>query len=234
MEVEPGPQPDAVQQQQIQALLANVEELTCQNEELWKTMESQNAKCRWIGENQNEGESNSQANRQDKTSGEDTAKMENELRNMRKEVDELKSAMKDKSKVNLDGMIRRTDSPFTTEVLNRPFPPKFCLPQLEPYDGSKDPLDHIESFKTLILLQMTLDEVICRAFPTMLKGVARVWFSKIPPRTIVDFEQLNKGFVRHFIGGQRHKKPIGYLLNIQQAEGKSLRQYVTQFNKELL
>ncbi|XP_050267702.1 uncharacterized protein LOC126712420 [Quercus robur] len=105
--------------------------------------------------------------------------MENELRNMRKEVDELKSAMKDKSK-------------------------------------------------------MTLDEVICRAFPTTLKGAARVWFSKIPPRTIADFEQLNKGFVRHFIGGQRHKKPTGYLINIQQAKGKSLRQYVTQFNKELL
>ena len=44
MEVEVGPQPDAMQQQQIQALLASVEELTRQNEELQKTMESQNAK----------------------------------------------------------------------------------------------------------------------------------------------------------------------------------------------
>ena len=81
--------------------------------------------------------------------------MENELRNMRKEMDELKSAMKDKGGENLDGMIRRTDSPFTTEVLNHPFTPKFCLPQLKSYDGSKDPLDHIESFETLMLLQMT-------------------------------------------------------------------------------
>ena len=54
--------------------------------------------------------------------------MENELRNMRKEVDELKSAMKDKGGENLDGMIRRTDSTFTTEVLNCPLPPKFLLP----------------------------------------------------------------------------------------------------------
>ena len=81
---------------------------------------------------------------------------------------------------------------------------------------------------------MTPDEVTCRAFPTIMKGVARVWFSKIPPGTIVDFEQLSKGFVRHFIGGQRHKNPTGHLLNIQQAEGESLRQYVTQFNKQLL
>ena len=40
MEVKAIPQPDAMQQQQIQALLANVEELTHQNEELWKTMKS--------------------------------------------------------------------------------------------------------------------------------------------------------------------------------------------------
>ena len=78
-----------MQQQQIQALLANVEELTRLNEELQKTMKSQNAE-RWrTGENQNEEESNSQANRQDKTSREDSIMMENVLHNMRKEVDEL-------------------------------------------------------------------------------------------------------------------------------------------------
>ena len=130
--------------------------------------------------------------------------------------------------------IRRTDSPFTNEVLNRPHPPKFCLPQLELYDDSKDPLDHIESFKMLMLLQMTPDEVMCKAFLITLKGAARVWFSKIPLGTIADFEQLSKGFVCHFIGGQRHKKPTAHLFNTQQVKGKSLRQYVTQFNKELL
>ena len=89
-------------------------------------------------------------------------------------MDELKSAMKDKGGENLDGMIRRMDSPFITEVLNRPLPPKFCLPQLESYDDSKDPYDHIESFKTLMLLEITLDEVMCRAFLTTLKGATRV------------------------------------------------------------
>ena len=60
--------------------------------------------------------------------------------------------MKDKGRENLDEMIQRMDSPFTNEVLNRPLLPKFRLPQLESYDGSKDPLDHIESFKTLMQL----------------------------------------------------------------------------------
>ena len=125
---------------------------------------------------------------------------------MRKEVDKLKSAIKDKGRENLDGMIRRTNSPFTNEVLNHPLPPKFYLPQLNSYDGSKDPLDHIESFETLMLLQMTPDKVMCREFSTTLKGTARVWFSKIPPRTIADFEQLSKGFIHHFIEGGKDTK----------------------------
>ena len=83
-------------------------------------------------------------------------------------MDELKSAMKDKGRENLDGMIRRMDS-LTNEVLNHPLPPKFRLPQLESYDGHTDPLDHIESFKMLMLLQMTPDELMCRTLPTTLK-----------------------------------------------------------------
>ena len=112
------------------------------------------------------------------------------------------------------------DSPFTTEVLNRPLPQKFRLPQLKSFDGLRDPLDHIESFKTLMLLQMTPDEVMCRAFPTTLKGAIRVWFGKLPSSTIANFDKLSKGFVRHIIGGQQHKKPTRHLLNICQVEGE--------------
>ena len=192
-----------------------MEELTCQNEELRKIVESQNVEHQQTDENQNEEESNSQANRRDRTSGKDSTRMENELHNMRKEIDKLKSAVKDKGGENLDGMIRRTNSSFITEILNRPFPLKFHLPQLESYDSFKDPLDHIESFKTLMLLQMTPNEVMCKAFPTTLKGVVRVWFSKIPLKTIADFEQLSKGFVVISLEGKDTKSqlPIFSTLN---------------------
>ena len=99
---------------------------------------------------------------------------------MRNELDEVKNAMKGKTTMNLDGMIRRTDSPFTTSVLEYPLPPKFRLPQLEVYDGTKDLMDHIKAFKTILSLQQTPDEVICRTFLTTLRGAARVWFGKLP------------------------------------------------------
>ena len=49
------------------------------------------------------------------------------LKDMRKEMDETKNALKRKSNKNLDRMIKRIDSPFTSEVLKCPFPQKFRL-----------------------------------------------------------------------------------------------------------
>ena len=67
---------------------------------------------------------------------------------MRKELDKVKSTMK--TVVNLDGMLKRTNSTFTAKVLECPLPPEFKLPQLEVYDSMKDPLDHIDAFKTIL------------------------------------------------------------------------------------
>jgi len=58
---------------------------------------------------------------------------------MRKEMDELMNAIKEKTDRSLDRMVRATDSPFTIVVLECSVPSKFRLPQLEPFDGLKDP-----------------------------------------------------------------------------------------------
>ncbi|XP_050248883.1 uncharacterized protein LOC126696142 [Quercus robur] len=153
------------------------------------------------------------------------------MKNLQKELDEVKNAMKGKTAMNLDGMLKRTDLLFTASVLECPLPPKFRLPQLEFYHSTKDPLDHIGTFKTILNLQQTPDEVICRSFPATLKGAARVWFSKLPTSSITNFEQLSDSFVRHFI---RHKRPTSFLLTVRQQERESLRDYVERFNKAVL
>lgn len=93
---------------------------------------------------------------------------------MQKEMDELKNAMKEKTGKNLDGMAKKNDFSFTTRVLECPLPPKFRLPQLESFDGLREPLNHITTFKMTLSLQQTLDEILYRSFPTTLKEVARV------------------------------------------------------------
>ena len=49
-----------------------------------------------------------------------------------------------------------------------------------------------------------------------------------------NFEQLSNAFLRHFIGGQRPKRPVDHLLTIRQREKEALRSYVKHFTRETL
>ena len=65
-------------------------------------------------------------------------------------MDKLRNAIEEKTNWSLDRMVRVIDSPFTTTILECPVPSKFWLPQLEPFDGLKDPQDHLNTFKTTL------------------------------------------------------------------------------------
>ena len=135
---------------------------------------------------------------------------------------------------DLDDLVNRTDSPFTTSINSFPLPSKFRMPQIDSYDGVKDPLDHLETFKTLMHLQGVADAIMCRAFPTTLKGAARVWFSWLTPNSISTFKELSAQFIAHFIGGHWYKKSMTCLISIKQREEETLRSYISRFNKEAL
>ena len=68
----------------------------------------------------------------------------------------------------------------------------------------------------------------------MLKGAARIWFNRLMPGSIGTFKELSAQFTSHFIGGRRYKKSTACLMNIKQREDKTLRSYITRFNKEAL
>ena len=144
------------------------------------------------------------------------------------------NALKGRVSNDLDDLVNRTDSPFTTSVNSFPLPHKFHMPQIDSYDGVKDPLNHLETFKTLMHLQGVADEIMCRAFPTTLKGAARIWFSRLTPNSISTFKELSAQFTAHFIGGHRYKKSTAYLMSIKQRKDETLRSYISRFNKEAL
>ena len=75
-----------------------------------------------------------------------------EMQMMKERMDVTMNTLKGWVSSNLDELVHRTDSPFTTPVTSFSLPPKFRMPQVETYNESKDPLDHLESFKTLMHL----------------------------------------------------------------------------------
>ena len=94
--------------------------------------------------------------------------LEREMDQMRKVIHKIRENMR---RANLvDDLIHRTDSPFTASINSHPLPPKFKMPSLDSYNGTRNPFDHIATIKTMMHLQRVLDEIMYRTFPTTLKG----------------------------------------------------------------
>ena len=105
---------------------------------------------------------------------------------------------------------------------------------MESYDGSKDPLDHLESFKTLMHFWGVVDEIMCRDFPITPKGPTKIWFNRLMLNSIGTFKELSAQFALHFMGGHKYKKSTVCLLSIKQRKDEMLRSYIAHFNKEAL
>ena len=212
----PVMQPSSIQH--MQSMAVAMAELIRQNQKLTREI---NSRRQWH-EEYVEGQAQSQegmGNMEPKSQSRGTTSrrvphLEREMDQMRKVMDEMRENMR---RANLvEDLVYRIDSPFTASINGHPLPPKYKMPSLDLYEGPRDPFDHIATFKTTMHLQGVPDEIICRAFPTTLKGFVRVWFSKIPLNSVSSFEELSKLFVNNFIGGQRHKRSLSSLLTIEQ------------------
>ena len=63
---------------------------------------------------------------------------------MNEQMDFMMNALRGRVSSDLDKLVHWTDLPFTATVTSFPLPPKFRMPQVGAYDGSKDPLDQLE------------------------------------------------------------------------------------------
>ena len=146
----------------------------------------------------------------------------------------MKETVRVLASVSMDALVQQTESPFTAEVLHFPLPIKFRMPQIEAFDGMKDPVDHLNTYKNQMELHGYQDPLRCRAFTITLKGSALAWFNRLPLATISSFKELSITFVSHFIKAQTYRKPSYHMLTIKQGPQENLRSYVQRFNSESL
>ena len=139
--------------------------------------------------------------------------------------------MKGRAPDSMDTLVQQTESPFTAEVLYFPLPKKFRMLQIEAFDGAKDPVNHLNTYKNQMELHGYQDPVRCRAFTITLKGPA---LNRILLSSISSFRELSIAFVSHFIGARTYRKLSYHLLTIKQRSRESLRSYAQRFNAESL
>ena len=84
----------------------------------------------------------------------------------------MKKIVKGRAPVSMDALVQQTESPFTAEVLHFLLPAKFRMPQIETFDGTKDSVDRLNTYKNQMELHGYQDLMRCRAFAITLKDPA--------------------------------------------------------------
>ena len=161
--------PTTALDRQVQTLSVAVERLTKQNHDLKEQLWQKNAALNTLEEDQ-EGTSVERRNQEGPEGSNASSRQEQQdtsqpfgtnmtpshivtkMQMIKEWMDFMINALKGWVPSDLDDLVHRTDSPFITSVSSFPLPLKFRMPQGESYDGSKDPLDHLESFKPLMHL----------------------------------------------------------------------------------
>ncbi|MCI40797.1 hypothetical protein A2U01_0062030, partial [Trifolium medium] len=104
-------------------------------------------------------------------------------------------------------------------------------PTMDIYDGSTDPVDHIENIEAVLEYRNARESIKCKLFPTTLRKGVMAWYMSLPPVSIDSWPELCRLFTAHFTASHRHPKTEAALEAIVQRKGEPLRAYLERFNK---
>ncbi|GKV06276.1 hypothetical protein SLEP1_g18175 [Rubroshorea leprosula] len=124
--------------------------------------------------------------------------------------------------------------PLNTNITLEPYPASFKIPQLETYDGAKDPDDHLHAFYSCMQAQNASDTLMCKIFPSTLRGNARTWYYSLPPRSISSYTKMASAFATKFSSRRLIRKTTSELMRVKQRDGESLKNYMSRFNDAVL
>src|ERR1044072_7628163 len=119
--------------------------------------------------------------------------------------------------------------PFSEEIEAIPIPDNHNTLKMDTYDGTTDPVDHLASFNTKMLVYRVNDQLKCKLFSPTLKKAANAWFGSLPPRTIVNFQDFSARFISQFSVKQAEKVTTSVLFEVCQKAGESINENTFRF-----
>ena len=125
---------------------------------------------------------------------------EHHFRDIQQELSHMKETVRGQAPVSMDDLVQQTESPFTAGVLHFPLLAMFRMPQIETFDRTKDPVEHLNTYKNQMELYKYQDPMRCRAISITLKGPTLASLNRLSPSSISPFIGLSIVFVSHFIG----------------------------------
>jgi len=75
---------------------------------------------------------------------------------------------------------------------------KFMIPTFDCYFSLSDLIQHLHQYQDKMVIYARNDPILCRIFPSSLKGVASDWFYSLPLWSIHNFKDLIKLFLSQY------------------------------------
>ncbi|GJZ69515.1 reverse transcriptase domain-containing protein [Tanacetum coccineum] len=100
------------------------------------------------------------------------------------------------------------------------------------YDGTGDPDDHLKIFQAAAKIERWAMPTWCHMFNSTLIGSARVWFDKLPPESIDDYEMLRKAFLGNYSQQKKYIKDPVEIHHIKQRDGEPTEAFMERFKAE--
>ena len=85
---------------------------------------------------------------------------------------------------------------------------------LKRYDGTTNPYEHLDAFLTQANLYTNDNTILCRVFPTSLKGATLTWYGGLPPRSIDNFDTLVECFSVQYATSRSHRMTLAALASL--------------------
>ncbi|GJW03010.1 reverse transcriptase domain-containing protein [Tanacetum coccineum] len=129
-------------------------------------------------------------------------------------------------------LCKETD-PFTARIWYFEVPKRTRMPtNVNMYDGTGDPKYHLNFFQAAAKIERWAMPTWYHMFNSTLIGSARVWFDKLPPESINNYEMLRKAFLGNFSQQKKYIKDPVEIHHIKQKKGESTEAFMERFKAE--
>ncbi|XP_026429277.1 uncharacterized protein LOC113325293 [Papaver somniferum] len=122
-------------------------------------------------------------------------------------------------------------TPLVPSLAKVEIPKKCLIPAFECYDGSSDPATHLQYYKRMLARWDHDNVVLCRYFPSSLKGSALSWFDNLPPNSIGSYEQLTEKFLRTYMYNKAVHAGMDKLFSLAIRYKETTREYKDRWHK---
>nr|KYP72760.1 hypothetical protein KK1_005361 [Cajanus cajan] len=130
--------------------------------------------------------------------------------------------------------VPRDFRPFSEAIEAEAIPRDHRIPQVEPFDGTQDPSQHLTDLRAQMLICGGSMEVRCKLFMGTLKKAALDWFSGLPDRSITDFDVFSRMFMAQFAANKKKPPITSDLFDLKQQREESLKDFLQRFNEVAL